>query len=295
MVTTKQCVLHSMDGSSNVFDINDTYTVHSLIYLLYKLDNKHIYTIYKWGEEHPIFTNTLLNTFEVGPATNTLTLFALKKKITEDILSKFDTLEWSATIEQNNIRSIYHLFCVDTLVIRVNKCYLSTMCYMTNLQHLSLKKCYELSDLTPFQSLYNLHRLTIDTCPKIIDIRPVSKLSNLRRLDIIHCNQLVDTSCRLGVYMPTTFGHVPSTIDSRLRFARRRLERRHTYIRTMNDIGMSVSHMTHLKELYISECGHLTDLTQFATLPNLTTLHITNCENIENTDILRIMTTLTDL
>ena len=297
MEVTK-CILYSMDGSKKEVDVNDSHTIHSLIYLLYKLDDKHIYTIYKAGNEYPVFTNTKLNTFEVDSETNSFSLFALKKEITEDIVNNFNTITWNQIIEQNNVQSIYHIFPLETFVIHVNQCYLASLSpirYMTNLQHLSLKNCNELSDLTPLETLYNLHRMTINKCPKLIDIRPISRLPNLRRLDIIYCDQIVDNNCRMEFFKQDASIHISRLCQARLRFLRLRLEKQNTYSRLMNDIGLSLSHMTNLTELYISDCHRLTDLSQFIALTNLNSLHITNCVNIENTDILRIMTTLTDL
>ena len=297
MEATK-CIVYSMDGSKNEIDVNDSHTIHSLIYLLYKLDDKHIYTIYKAGNEYPVFTNTKLNTFEVDSETNSFSLFALKKEITEDIVNNFNTITWNQIIEQNNVQSIKQIFPLETFVIQVNQHYLtnlSPMCYMTNLQHLSLKNCNEISDLTPLETLYNLHRISINKCPKLLDIRPISRLPNLRRLDIIYCDQIVDNNCRMEFFKQDTSIHISRLCQARLRFLRLRLEKQNTYSRLMNDIGLSLSHMTNLTELYISDCHRLTDLSQFIALTNLNSLHITNCVNIENTDILRIMTTLTDL
>ena len=72
--------------------------VHSLLHLLYLTDLTHIYTLYKKGDENPIFTNTSLDTFEVNSKNNCISLFALKKELTEDITSKFENKTWKQII-----------------------------------------------------------------------------------------------------------------------------------------------------------------------------------------------------
>ena len=294
----KKCILHMMDGSKSEFDITDHNTVHSLLHLLYLTDLTHIYTLYREGDEHPIYTNTSLDTFEVNSENNSISLFALKKELTEDITSQFENKTWGQIISRNNLQSIYDLFSTEQLTTYVENCFLinlTPISHLTNLLHLYLLQCYELVNLKPLEILYNLNSIKIDDCPKIIDVRPISKLSNLRKLNIINCNQIVNADCRMHYYNKYNTYYNMFSHTNRLYHRQQRINKRIAYEKEMKDIGLSISQMTNLKELYINECKLLVDIGQFVLLTNLDTLHIINCPNIKSDITLENMTTLRDL
>ena len=292
----KKCILQMMDGSKSEFDITSHNKVHSLLHLLYLTDLTHIYTLYREGDEHPIYTNTSLDTFKVNSENNSISLFALKKELTEDITSQFENKTWEQIISRNNLQSIYDLFSAEELTTYVENCFLinlTPISHLTNLLHLSLLQCYELVNLKPLETLYNLNSIKIDDCPKIIDIRPLSKLSNLRRLNITHCEQIVNLSCRIDYYNYSQSNRFINA--NRLYHKQTRLKQRQMYKDDMDKIGLSISQMTNLKELYIHDCKLLVDIGQFVLLTNLDTLHIINCPNIKSDVTLENMTTLKNL
>ena len=167
--------------------------------------------------------------------------------------------------------------------------------HLTNLLHLSLLQCYELVNLKPLEILYNLNSIIINDCPKIIDVRPISKLYNLHKLTISNCNQIVNTGCRMHYYNKYNTYYNMFSHTNRLHHRQQRINKRIAYEKDMKDIGLSISHMTNLKELYINDCKLLVNIEQFILLTNLDTLHIINCPNIKSDITLENMTTLKDL
>jgi Leucine Rich repeats (2 copies) len=70
---------------------------------------------------------------------------------------------------------------------------------LTNLQTLNLSWCTNLSDISPLQYLTNLQTLNLNFCKNLSDISPLCNLMNLQTLDLIGCDNLSDISSLRGL------------------------------------------------------------------------------------------------
>ncbi|WP_051210187.1 leucine-rich repeat protein, partial [Gemella cuniculi] len=164
---------------------------------------------------------------------------------------------------------------------------LSALKYATNLTSLEINGEYnEINDISALRNLTKLENLSLENT-KIKDISAISNLINLRDLNI--SGPFVDPEYSDVMVNPADY--IIKNIEALKNL--KNLETLSLANRGVSDIS-TLANLTNLNDVVLSN-NNISDISVLKNLKNISSLDLTSNKNIENTDSLKELTSLTNL
>ena len=123
-----------------------------------------------------------------------------------------------------------------------------------NVEHLEIKSCGNITDVSSLTSLSRLSVLSLDGCSKIEDISPLTNLKSLKQLNLHRCKSILDLSPLTRLVSLRVLHLPPATTDEKL--------------------ARVLSHLPQLETVSLKGCRQITDISPVAGLTSLTHLEM---------------------
>jgi internalin A len=230
---------------------------------LEKLD----YSFYRHTDLEPLRPLTSLKALRLFKAVGLKNLEAL------DSLTNLTSLNirWSSPDDLSPLSRSTKLKWLDLSRLPVKN--LSFVVPLTQLEHLNLYWCEDLSNIEHLAALTNLEELVLSRCKKVESIAVLSRLKNLRALYLWGCTQITDIAALRMLSELVTLNIAGLPIDSLT----------------------PLTHLSKLSELNASHCSKIKDLELVAQFKELEKLDLESCSQFKDIRPLGVLARLTHL
>jgi len=142
------------------------------------------------------------------------------------------------------------------------------------LQTLDLRGCDALQDVTGLQNLAALQTLDLSWCPALQDVSALKNLTSLQTLDLRGCDVLQDVSALKNLT-------ALQTLDL-------------SFCRALQDVS-ALKNLTSLQHLDLRSCDALQDVSALQNLTSLQHLDLSGCDVLQDVSVLQKLTSLQEL